>query len=46
MWPVSGEDQSLTVMGANGSYANFDLEAKVNWNVGGGVRLSFDIPGL
>jgi hypothetical protein len=46
LFPFAGEDETLTLVGSNGSAVRFDYEAKTMVTAGGGVRLSFDIPGL
>ena len=45
LFPFAGDDQSLTLVGSNGSVSVIEDEAKTIVTAGGGLRLAFDIPG-
>jgi hypothetical protein len=46
LFPFAGENETLTLVGSNGSVARIEYEAQTLISAGGGLRLAFDIPGL
>lgn len=45
-FPFAGENETLALVGSNGSGVRFEYEANTMISAGGGLRLAFDIPGL